>query len=156
MTATPESRLAELGLALPAPSAPIANFVPCVQSGSTLYVSGQVPREDGRFAHVGKVGREVSTEQAQAAARQCALAVLALVRQHLGTLDRVRRVCMVQCFVNAVPEFTDHPAVANGASDLLVALFGEAGRHARFAVGAGSLPGNVAVEVAATFEVAAA
>jgi enamine deaminase RidA (YjgF/YER057c/UK114 family) len=113
-----------------------------------------VPRLDGRLAHVGKVVRDVSIDAAKAAARLCALAVLSLVKAHLGTLNRVRRVCMLQCFVNGVPEFTDQPAVANGASDLLVELFGEQGRHARFAVGAGSLPGNVAVEVAAVFEVA--
>jgi len=151
-----DARLAELGLALPPPAAPIANFVPCVQSGATLYVSGQVPRKDGQLAFVGKVGRDVSLEEAKAAARTCALAVLSLVKAQLGTLNRVRRVCMLQCFVNAVPEFTDQPAVANGASDLLVQLFGEPGRHARFAVGAGSLPGNVAVEVAAIFEVSGA
>ena len=148
-----DARVIELGLVLPPPAAPIANFVPCVQSGSTLYVSGQVPRKDGQFAFVGKVGRDVSLADAQSAARNCALAVLSLVRAQLGTLSRVRRVCMLQCFVNAVPEFTDQPAVANGASDLLVQLFGDAGRHARFAVGTSSLPGNVAVEVAAIFEV---
>ena len=151
-----DARLSELGLVLPPPAAPIANFVPCVQSGSTLYVSGQVPRKDGQFAFVGKVGRDVSLDDAKAAARNCALAVLSLVKAQLGTLNRVRRVCMLQCFVNAVPEFTDQPAVANGASDLLVQLFGDAGRHTRFAVGAGSLPGNVAVEVAAIFEVSGA
>lgn len=148
-----DARLIELGLALTAPNPPSANFVPCVQSGHTLYVSGQVPRRDGQFAFVGKVGRDVSVDEARQAARLCALALLALVRAHLGSLNAVRRVCMLQGFVNAVPEFTEHPIVLNGASDVLVQLFGESGRHARFAVGAGSLPGNVAVEVAAIFEV---
>ena len=155
MTATNnyDARLAELGLTLPVPAVPIANFVPCVQVGNTLYVSGQVPRENGQLAFVGKVGRDLGVEQGQAAARNCVLAILSLVNAHLGTLNRVRRVAMLQCFVNAVPEFGDHPKVANGASDLLVALFGDAGRHARFALGAGSLPGNVAVEIAAVIEV---
>ena len=149
-----DSRLAELGLTLPTPGTPIGNFVPCVQSGKTLYVSGQVPRQDGRLAFVGKVGREVTVDEAKQAARLCALALLSLIKAHAGSLDAVQRVCMVQGFVNAVPEFTEHPAVINGASDLLVELFGERGRHARFAVGAGSLPGNVAVEVAAVVELA--
>ncbi|MBI3367595.1 MAG: RidA family protein [Burkholderiales bacterium] len=153
MTLDIDARLIELGLTLPTPGAPAGNFVPCVQSGHTLYVSGQVPRQDGKLAHVGKVGREVSLDQAKAAAQLCALAVLSLVKGQLGSLNKVRRICMVQGFVNAVPEFDDHPVVINGASDLLVQLFGERGRHARFAVGAGSLPGNVAVEVAAILEV---
>lgn len=154
MTQDIDARITELGLVLPPPATPIGNFVPCVQSGKTLYVSGQVPRIDGKLAFVGKVGNEISSEQAKEAARVCALAVLSLVKAHLGTLNNVRQFCMVQGFVNAVPEFTDHPAVINGASDLLVQLFGEAGKHARFALGAGSLPGNVAVEIAAILEVA--
>lgn len=148
-----DARLIELGLTLAAPITPVANYVPCVQIGRTLYVSGQVPRLEGRYAFVGKVGREVTVDEATRAARLCALSVLSQVKAHLGTLNAVRRICMVQGFVNAVPEFTDHPAVINGASDLLVQLFGDRGRHARFAVGAGSLPGNVAVEVAAILEV---
>lgn len=147
-----DARLIELGLTLAAPAVPIANFVGCVQIDRTVYVSGQVPRQDGQFAFVGKVGSEISVDQAREAARLCALAVLSIVKAHLGTLNAVRRIGMVQGFVNAVPEFTDHPAVINGASDLLVQLFGDRGRHARFAVGAGSLPGNVAVEVAAIFD----
>jgi enamine deaminase RidA (YjgF/YER057c/UK114 family) len=127
--------------------------VPCVQVGRTLYVSGQVPRLDGQFSFVGKVDRDVTVDEARQAARLCALAMLSLVNAHLGTLNSVHRICMLQGFVNAVPEFTDHPAVINGASDLLVQLFGDRGRHARFAVGAGSLPGNVAVEVAAVLDV---
>jgi len=153
MTADIDARLIELGITLPTPATPIGNFVPCVQSGSTLYVSGQVPRIDGKLAFVGKVGAELTAEQAKEAARVCALAVLSLVKAHLGSLNRVRQICMVQGFVNAVPEFGDHPAVINGASDLLVQLFGDAGKHARFALGAGSLPGNVAVEIAAILEV---
>jgi enamine deaminase RidA (YjgF/YER057c/UK114 family) len=148
-----ERRLAELGIELPAASRPVANFVPCVQSDRLLFVSGQVTVWNGEYRFVGKVGREITPDDARAAARLCALNILAQARAHLGDLDRVTRVVMVQGFVNAVPEFTEHPAVVNGASDLFVEVFGEAGRHARFALGAGSLPFNVAVEVAAVLEV---
>jgi enamine deaminase RidA (YjgF/YER057c/UK114 family) len=148
-----DARLKELGIELPQAGKPVANFVPCVQSGSTLYVSGQVTALNGQYQHIGKVGRDVSLEDAQRAARLCALNVIAQARAHLGDLDRVTRVVMVQGFVNAVPEFTEHPKVVNGASDLFVQVFGEAGTHARFAIGAGSLPFNVAVEVAAVLEV---
>jgi enamine deaminase RidA (YjgF/YER057c/UK114 family) len=148
-----DARLAELGIELPKASKPVFNFVPCVQTGSTLFVSGQVSVWNGEYRYVGKVGREISLEDAQKAARMCALNILAQAREFLGDLDRVSRVVMVQGFVNAVPEFTEHPKVINGASDVFVQLFGEAGKHARFAVGAGSLPFNVAVEVAAVLEV---
>ncbi|MEX2151944.1 MAG: RidA family protein [Gemmatimonadaceae bacterium] len=148
-----DARLAELGIELPTASKPAFNFVPCVQTGSTLFVSGQVSFWNGEYKYVGKVGREISLEDAQKAARMAALNILAQAREFLGDLDRVSRVVMVQGFVNAVPEFTEHPKVINGASDVFVQLFGEAGKHARFAVGAGSLPFNVAVEVAAVFEV---
>ena len=148
-----EARLEALKIELPAAAKPVANFVPCVRSGNLLFVSGQVTSWNGEFRHRGKVGREIGVEEARAAARLCALNVLAQARDFLGGLDRVRRVVQVQGFVNAEPGFTDHPAVINGASDLFVELFGDAGRHARFAVGAGSLPFNVAVEVAAVLEV---
>ena len=154
MSGTIEARLETLGIELPNAAKPIANFVPCVQTGRTLFVSGQISVWNGELRHVGKVGAEISIEEARKAARLCALNVLAQAQAYLGTLDRVKRVCMVQGFVNAVPDFTNQPAVMNGASDLLVELFGaEVGSHARFAVGAGSLPGNVAVEVAAVLEV---
>jgi enamine deaminase RidA (YjgF/YER057c/UK114 family) len=116
-------------------------------------VSGQIPSYNDEIRHVGKVGREISPAEAGEAARLCALNVLAQARAFLGGLDRIRRVCQVQVFVNAVAEFADHSVVANGASDLLVEIFGRAGAHARFAVGAGSLPLNVAVEVAAVLEI---
>lgn len=155
MTTTIDARLGELGLELPTPMRPVANFVPCVQSGNILFVSGQISSWNGELRYIGKVGREISVTEAQAAARLCALNLVAQAKEFLGSLERVARVSMVQVFVNAVPEFTQHPAVANGASDLLVKIFGEpAGKHARFAVGAGSLPYNVAVEVAAVLEVA--
>jgi enamine deaminase RidA (YjgF/YER057c/UK114 family) len=150
-----DDRLEELELELPTAARPVANFVPCVQTGTTLYVSGQITSWNGELRYVGKVGREITPEAAREAARLCALNVLAQVRAFLGSLDRVRRVCKVDGFVNAIPEFTDHPAVLNGASDLFVEVFGEAGKHTRAAVGSGSLPFNVAVEVAAVFEVAA-
>jgi enamine deaminase RidA (YjgF/YER057c/UK114 family) len=150
-----DARLAELGIELPNAAKPVAKFVPCVRSGNTLYVSGQICSWNGELRHVGKVGRDVSVDEAREAARLCALNVLAQARAFLGGLDAVRRVCMVQGFVNGVPEFAEHPQVVNGASEVFVALFGEErGAHARFAVGAGSLPLDVSVEVAAIFEVA--
>lgn len=153
MAGTIEARLKELGIELPNAAKPVANFVPCVQTGNTLFVAGQVTAWNGEYRHVGKVGRDISLEEAQTAARVCALNVLAQVRAHLGELDRVARMVMVQGFVNAVPDFTEHPRVINGASDLFVQVFGVAGKHARFALGAGSLPFNVAVEIAAVLEV---
>lgn len=153
MTSRIAQRLTELDIELPRAGKPVANFVPCVQTGNTLFVSGQVTAWNGEYRHVGKVGRDITVEEAQKAARLCALNVLAQAREYLGDLDRVTRVVMVQGFVNAVPDFTEHPKVMNGASDLFVEVFGEAGKHARFALGAGSLPFNVAVEVAAVLEV---
>ena len=149
-----EARLRNLKIELPKAVAPVANYVPCVQAGNILFVSGQVTGWNGEFKYVGKVGKDFAIEQGREAARLCALNILAQVKAHLGDLDRVRRVCQVHGFVNAVPDFKDHPKVVNGASDLFVEVFGEAGKHARFAVGAGSLPLNVAVEVAAILEVA--
>jgi enamine deaminase RidA (YjgF/YER057c/UK114 family) len=150
-----EARLRELQIELPPATPPVANFVPCVQSGRLLFVSGQITSYDNEIRHVGRVGGEISTAEARVAARLCALNVLAQARSFLGELDRVQRVCQVQVFVNAVPEFAEHSAVGNGASDLFVEVFGAAaGAHARFAVGAGSLPLNVAVEVAAVLEIA--
>ena len=148
-----ESRLKELKIELPEVRKPVANFVACVQTGNLVFVSGQVTFWNGDYLYKGKVGKEISIEDGQKAARVCALNVLAQARAFLGDLDRVKRIVMVQGFVNAIPEFTDHPKVVNGASDVLVDVFGEAGKHARFAVGMGSLPFNVAVEVAAVLEV---
>jgi enamine deaminase RidA (YjgF/YER057c/UK114 family) len=149
-----EARLHDLRIELPAATPPVANFVPCVQMGELLFVSGQISSENGRLRYAGKVGREVPTEQAREAARLCALNVLAQAQSFLGRLDRVQRVCQLQVFVNAAPEFTEHSTVANGASDLLVEVFGfAAGAHARFAVGVGSLPFDAAVEVAAVLAV---
>lgn len=149
-----EARLAALGLALPAAGAPVANYVPVVVHGGLAAVSGQLPREGDRLI-AGRIGEDLSVEAGQAAARLCGLAILAQLRGALdGDLGRVVRCVQLTGFVNAAPGFTDHPQVINGASDLMVSVLGEAGRHARAAVGAGSLPLGAAVEVAATFAVA--
>lgn len=151
----PEARLAELGITLPQPAAPAANYVPARRSGSFVYIAGQVPTAEGKDRFVGKVGRDLTIEEAQQAARLCAVNVLAQLKSALGgSLDGVVGCVRLGGFVNAVPEFGDHPKVINGASDLMVEVFGEAGRHARAAVGCNSLPRNVAVEVDAIFEVA--
>jgi enamine deaminase RidA (YjgF/YER057c/UK114 family) len=150
-----EARLKELNIELPKPAAPAANYVPYVVAGKTLYVAGQVTFRDGKLEYIGKVGREFTIEQGQQAARLCALNILAQAKAACGgDLDRLKRCCKVGGFVNCPPDFTDHPKVINGASDLLVQVLGEAGKHARFAVGAGSLPLGVACEVDAVFELA--
>ncbi|VTU28493.1 putative endoribonuclease L-PSP [Variovorax sp. SRS16] len=150
-----EARLEQLGITLPKAVAPAANYVPARRSGSMIYIAGQVPTADGKDQYVGKVGRDVSIEDAQKAARLCAINILAQLRTALGgSLDSVVGCVRLGGFVNAAPEFGDHPKVINGASDLMVEVFGDAGRHARAAVGCSSLPRNVAVEVDAIFEVA--
>ena len=155
MASTIQHRLLELGVTLPAAPAPAANYVPAVRSGNLLFIAGQVPLQDGKAQFIGRLGAGLGIEQGQQAARLCAINVLAQVAKALdGNLDRVVRCVRVGGFVNAVPEFTDHPVVINGASDFFVSVFGEAGKHARTAVGAGSLPRGVAVEVDAVFEVA--
>ena len=149
-----EARLAELGITLPTPAAPIANYVPFNVSGNLVIVSGQIPLKDGKIAITGKVGAGVSLEDAQAAARLCLVNVLAQLRAACGgDLDRVRRVLRLGGFIAAPPEFTDHARVMNGASDLAVEVFGEAGRHARSTIGVPSLPGDAAVEVEGLFAV---
>jgi enamine deaminase RidA (YjgF/YER057c/UK114 family) len=150
---TPYDRLAELGLSLMTPAQPLANYVPFVISGSLLYISGQGPREPDGTLLTGKVGSDVDARQAYAHARTTGLNLLSVAHAALGDLGRVSRVVKVLGMVNAVPDFTDHPQVINGASDLFVAVFGEAGRHARSAVGMGSLPGNITVEIEAILEV---
>jgi enamine deaminase RidA (YjgF/YER057c/UK114 family) len=149
-----ETRLAALGLELPAPPVPIANFVPWRRSGSTVYLAGQVCEWNGSVPHVGKLGREFGVEQGQQAARLCALNLLACLKLACeGDLGRVRRCLRVGGFVNCEPEFESVPMVVNGASDLFAALWGEeAGRHARTAIGVASLPRRAAVEVDAIFE----
>jgi enamine deaminase RidA (YjgF/YER057c/UK114 family) len=145
-------RLAELGLKLPAVVPPVAAYVPAVQTGNHVYVSGQVPIVDGRLLAAGKVGADVAPEQAAELARQCALNALAAVDSLVG-LERVVRVVKVVGFVASAEGFTEQPAVINGASELFGAVFGEAGRHARSAVGVAELPLGAPVEVEAIFEV---
>lgn len=148
-----ESRLTELGITLPAAPAPAANYVPFVRSGNMLFVSGQISSgPDGLIC--GKLGKDLATEQGTQAARTCGLALIAQARAAAGgDLDRITRVVKLTGFVNSTPEFTDQPEVINGCSDLMVEVFGEAGRHARAAVSAPSLPRGVAVEIEAIFEV---
>lgn len=154
MSDTPEARLAALGITLPQVPVPVANYIPTVISGNHLYVAGQVPFRDGKLAVAGKVGDTVSEDVGIEAARLCALNVLAQAKAALGDLGRITRVVKLGVFVACTPAFTRHPFVANGASDLMVAVFGDAGRHARSAVGCPSLPLDAAVEVDAVFEVA--
>ena len=141
-----EAKLAELGIVLPEPAAPVAAYVPVVIAGGLAHVSGQVSFVDG-VLRKGRLGENVSLEQGIEAAQGCGLMILAQLKAALGSLDRVERVVKLGCFVNSSADFTDQPKVANGASELMVAVFGEAGKHARAAVGVPSLPLGVAVEV---------
>lgn len=145
---TPETRLAELELTLPPAASPVANYVPAVRAGNLVFLAGHIPRDAAGELMTGKVGTTVSLAQGQAAARQTALALLATLRQELGSLDRVKRIVRVEGFVNCPDDFTQQSAVINGCSDLLIEIFGDAGRHARMAIGAGSLPLDVSVEIA--------
>ena len=152
MSDTPEQRLAALNLSLPAAAAPIANYVPFCRTGSLLFVSGQISRtSDGRVL-AGKLGGGVDTAAGREAAQICALSILAQAKAALGSLDRIKRIVKLTGFVNAAPQFTDHPHVVNGASDLLVSVLGDKGRHTRSAVGVSSLPADAAVEIEAIIE----
>ncbi|MBX6368031.1 MAG: RidA family protein [Rhodospirillales bacterium] len=149
-----ETRLKELGIELPQASTPAANYVPYVRTGNLLFMAGQVTMWNGERRFVGKLGREFDVEEGQQAARLCALNLIAQLRHALdGDLDRLVRVVRVGGFVNSMPDFVEQPKVVNGASDLFVEVFGEAGKHARTAVGTNALPFDVAVEVEAIFEV---
>jgi enamine deaminase RidA (YjgF/YER057c/UK114 family) len=150
---TPEERLAELGEPVPEVQAPVAAYVPTVRSGSQVYVSGQIPRRDGQLMHTGKVGGEVTLEQAVECARQCALNAIGALKAEVGELSAVIRIVKVVGFVASDPGFTDQPQVINGASELFLAAFGDAGRHARSAVGVAALPLDVPVEVELIAEV---
>jgi enamine deaminase RidA (YjgF/YER057c/UK114 family) len=150
---TPEERLRELGIELPQPAAPVASYVPCVRTGNLIYVSGQVPLVDGRPAWTGRLGAGgLGVDEGAAAAEVCAVNLLAALKAELGDLGRVRRVVKLTGFVASEPGFTDHPKVVNGASNLFGEVFGEAGRHARAAVGVAALPLGVPVEVEAIVE----
>lgn len=146
MTDTVEARLADQGLTLPQAAAPVAAYVPTVEAGGLLHVSGQLPFIDGKLV-TGRLGKDVSLEQGNAAAQACALMILAQVKAALGSLDRVERVVKLGAFISSAKDFTDQPRVANGASELMVAAFGDAGKHARSAVGVPVLPLGAAVEV---------
>ena len=149
-----EAKLAELGLTLPEPAAPVAAYVPVVVAGGLAHVSGQVSIVGGHLL-TGRLGEDLSLEQGVEGARACALMILAQLKAALGSLDRVERVVKLGAFINSTADFTDQPKVANGASELMVAVFGEAGKHARSAVGVPSLPLGVAVEVDAIVAVRA-
>jgi enamine deaminase RidA (YjgF/YER057c/UK114 family) len=154
MTGRIDARLAEIGLTLPPSVAPAANYVPYAVTGNLVFTSGQLPMQDGKLAAVGKVGAGLTIEQGYEAARLCGVNILSQLKAAVGgDLDRVVRCVKLLGFVNAAPEFGDQPKVINGASDLIVSVFGDAGRHARSAVGAGSLPFGAAVEVEAIFEI---
>lgn len=150
---TPEERITELGLTLPSDAAPLAAYVPAVRSGNLVFTAGQLPRRDGELVATGKVGAEVTPEVAAEAAAACALNALAAIKGEVGDLSAVRRVVKVVVFVASAPDFTGQPGVANGASELLGKVFGDAGVHARSAVGVAVLPLDVPVEVEVVVEV---
>jgi len=153
MAGNVEKKLSDLGIVLTAPAAPIANYVPFVRTGNLLMVSGQICLDDGKLVAKGQLGGGVSVEDGQKAARACAINLLAQAKAALGDLDKVARVVRLGGFVNSVPGFLDGPKVMNGASDVMVAAFGEKGRHARTTVGVPALPRDAAIEVEALFEV---
>jgi enamine deaminase RidA (YjgF/YER057c/UK114 family) len=149
-----EAKLKELGLELPSTPRPAANYVRAVQTGNLLFISGHVPTKDGKFTYHGKVGKDLSIEAGYEAARLVALNCLASAKSVIGDLDRITRVVKILGMVNCTEDFEEHPKVINGASDLLVQLFGDSGRHARSAVGMQALPFAIAVEIEMGFEVA--
>lgn len=150
---TVDERLTELGISLPAAPAPAGLYVPAVQTGNLLYISGQVPVADGKVIGKGKCGDTISVDEGADLARHCTLNALAIAKDHLGSLDRIRQTVRVAGYVASTPDFEQHPKVVNGASKLLVDVLGDAGRHARIAIGVAALPLGVAVEVEYVFEV---
>lgn len=149
-----DKKLADLGLVLPPSVMPAANYIPYTVSGNLVFVSGTLPMKDGKPQDIGKVGKEFTIEQGQATARLCGLNILGHVKAACGgDLSRVKRIVRMGIFVNSADGFTDQPKVANGVSDMMVEIFGDAGKHARFAVGVSELPFGVAVEVDATVEI---
>jgi len=154
MAGAVEQRLKQLGVEIPTPAAPVANYVGFVKTGNLVFVSGQVTMQGGKPQFIGKLGREISVEQGQEAAKLCAINIVAQLKAACeGDLDRVERIVKLGGFVNSAPDFTDQPKVINGASDFMVAVFGDKGRHARAAVSAGSLPLGVAVEIDCVAEI---
>jgi len=154
MSDTIEGRLEALGITLPKAEAPVANYVTVAQSGNHLFVSGQLPLKDGSLVAIGKVGANVDSQTAHEAAKYCAVNILAQAKAALGDLNKISRIVKLTAFVAADPAFTAIPAVANGASDLLVNVLGEAGKHARSAVGVAALPLDAPVEIEAIIEIA--
>lgn len=154
MTDTIEKRLAELGVSLPAAAAPAANYVPFMRSGSLILTAGQLPLKDGKLAVSGLLGRDVDVAAGKEAAKLCAINILAQAKAALGDLEKIQRIVKIAVFVASSPDFTEQHLVANGASDFLVAVLGERGKHARSAVGTASLPLNAAVEIEAIIETA--
>jgi len=146
MTDNIESALTARGIELPTPAAPVASYVPAVEAGGLLYISGQVSMSDGKLI-TGRLGDDMSLEEGQQAAKACALMIAAQIKKAAGSLDRVDRIVKLGVFVNSTAEYTDHPKVANGCSDMMEVIFGAGGQHARSAVGVSSLPLGVAVEV---------
>lgn len=150
---TPEERIQQLHLVLPPAPKPVATYLTAVRVGNLVYVSGHGPLNPDGTLHTGKLGKDMEVPAGQAAARQVGLAILSTLKAHLGSLNKVTRLIKVLGMVNCTQEFTDHPKVINGFSDLMVDVFGESGKGARSAVGMPSLPGNIAVEIEAIFEV---
>jgi enamine deaminase RidA (YjgF/YER057c/UK114 family) len=150
---TPEERLASLGLSVPEVAAPVAAYIPALRTGNYVFTSGQLPMREGQLIYTGKVGGEVGVEEAVECARQCALNAIAAVRAEVGDLSRVKRIVKAVAFVASTPDFTGQPGIANGASELFGEVFGEAGRHARSAVGVSVLPLDAPVEVELIVEV---
>lgn len=142
-----EERLKALNITLPTPPKPAGSYVPTVITGNLVFVSGQIPIKDGKVIFAGKVSKDITVEEAQNAARLCIINALAQLQLELGSLDKISRIVRVSGFVNSPPEFTEHPKVINGASDLLFEIFGQKGQHARISIGVSSLPLNSAVEI---------
>ncbi|MBZ9738608.1 MULTISPECIES: RidA family protein [unclassified Mesorhizobium] len=153
MSETIEKRLSDLGVTLPVAAAPAANYVPYCRSGNLLFTAGQLPLRDGKLQASGLLGRDVDTATGKDAAKYCAINILAQAKAALGDLEKIRRLVKITVFVASAPDFVEQHLVANGASDFLVAVLGEGGKHARSAVGTASLPLNAAVEIEAIFEV---
>ncbi|MBM3905706.1 MAG: RidA family protein [Thaumarchaeota archaeon] len=147
-----EERLKQLNLTLPIPPKPAGSYIPVVISGNLAFVSGQIPMRDGKVIYTGKVPSEKSIEEAQAAAKLCAINLLAQLQANLGSLDKITKIVRVSGFVNCTPEFSEHPKIINAASDLFYDIFGEKGKHSRIAVGVSSLPLNSTVEIDMTVE----
>lgn len=153
MGETIEKRLSDLGISLPVPAVPVANYVPFARSGNLLLTSGQLPLKDGKLTATGLLGRDVDVAAGQEAAKYCAVNILAQAKAALGDLEKIRRVVKITVFIASTPDFVEQHLVANGASDLLATVLGEKGKHARSAVGSASLPLNAPVEIEAILEV---